>query len=758
MIISMQGNWTISVKSIEAAFAQRYIVSGASSGNGTYDAILNSDPVTVTGTQWSIVILNDPGNGFRLSDTRIKFPLISGGQFIFDIQSNDAGSDKDFNDLVLSCTSPALITDYLIYGNVNLYSNHCLINPCIRRWVVIDTYKKLLDALKIDKLKEIITILYPERIPPFNPNPPDPPDFFTPIMINLTDEVQLPQKTVDVYNRVNTPSTDFLNKSASNNESNLLTNFKLDRTVSLSTQHIKNSIAENYRPGIGKIAEKLRLRCTTEVGANLTLNFAEYDRSISELAGGPYIGNGERNYLGNAVTDMNGNYIFRFTQSFVELVHEIFDDVAGGEDVVVQARPDIIVSIANSLHPAITLFESAPYFNVPQIKRIDFCLPLEKVSPTSLCFNGNLIGSLGNIFIGGSQNINGSLSAVALDRNGYNNHLNSKGIITVHNSMAGFNVDCACWGSLIDVKGCMYNLQRKMNDPLVRYYTIRYKKPGGSWQFVSEAYKHPKFSKRFIPLYDGDLVGPFPTNLNVDGGGLQNVSAYINIQAEVFFDGVDWEFSNLDRYMQLSTAIYEAGVPGKVYFLVEGYDAKGNLVSGAKDLIALYINNRALEYSFGNIEFTSLIESVPCGLYKLKPSEINTPINVQFKAYDQWGFTDFYSLTIGKCPQQIEVDIISPSIIAGTVATGVLASGSNSANTDVMDCPGYFGTLVDFATSGFVTVNIQPSAAEGGWLRAGEQFAILSFGLNAAIRRTNGYNSGVGNPGPSGTAIYLQPK
>ena len=322
MIISMQGNWTISVKSIEAAFAQKYIVTGASSGNGTYDAVINSDSVTVTGTQWSIVILNDPGNGFRLSDTRIKFPVIASGNFIFDIESNDAGSDKDFNDLILTCTSPALITDYLIYGNVNLYSNQCIINPCIRRWVVIDTYKKLLDALKIDKLKEVITILYPERVPGSNPNPPDPIDFFKPMMINLTDEVQLPQKTVDVFNRVKAPTTNFLNETATNAETNnLLTNFKLDKTVSLSAKNIKDSVTAIDKISIGKIADHLRLRCTTEAGANLTLNFDEYDRSIAELAGGPYIGNGDKTYLGNAVTDMNGNYIFRFTQSFDELVH-----------------------------------------------------------------------------------------------------------------------------------------------------------------------------------------------------------------------------------------------------------------------------------------------------------------------------------------------------------------------------------------------------------------------------------------------------
>lgn len=757
MLISMHGNWTISVKSKEASFPQRFVVSGAISGNGTHDVTATTPPVTVTGNQWSLAILNDPGNGFRLSDTRIKFPTIFSGNFVFDIESNDAGGDKDFNDLVLTCTSPASATDYMLYGNVSLYSGFCRFNPCIRRWLVIDTYTQFLEALKVDQLKAAIKDLYPERIPPTNPNPPDPPPFFTPMMINLTDDLPIPQKRVDVFRsvQVNEGSS---KKTAAREMAPSISNFKFDRTVSLSKATSKAVSTTFNRADLAKITDNLRLRCSVEPGVNITLKFSEYDRTAAELAGSAYTGTGDRLQLGHAISDMNGNYIFRFSQSFSELVNEIDNDIPTGEDVAVQARPDIIVSVADSLHPSAILHETAPYFNVPQMRRIDICLPKEKINPSSLCFNGNLIGSLGNVFIGGNQNSAGSLSTAALDRNGYNNHLSASGKITVHNSMAGFGVDCACWGGSIDVKGCMYNLQRKKNDPIVRFYTIRFKKPGGSWQFVTQNYLHPKFSKRFIPFYNGDLVGPHTTSLKVDGAAAQPVPAYINIQAEVFFDGIDWEFSNLDRYAQLNSAIYEAGTPGKVYFLVEGYDAAGNLVPGAKDLIALYINNRPLEYGFGNIDFTGAPEKIPCGLFKLLPSEMNMPLTVQFKAFDAWGFTDFYNLTIGKCPQAIEVDVSSPLSIAGTKSAGVLASGSNANNTDANNCPGYYGTLGDFGTNGFVTVTLQPSAAEGGWLRPGEQFAVLSFGLDAAIRRTNGYNSGIGNPGAHGAAIYLQPK
>ena len=94
MIISMQGNWTIGVKAKNAAFDQRFIVSGAASGNGTH-AGTPGTTVAVTGWQWSIAIQNNPGKGFQLSDTVLKFPHKVGGNYVFEIWSNDAGGDQD---------------------------------------------------------------------------------------------------------------------------------------------------------------------------------------------------------------------------------------------------------------------------------------------------------------------------------------------------------------------------------------------------------------------------------------------------------------------------------------------------------------------------------------------------------------------------------------------------------------------------------------------------------------------------------------
>ncbi|SFV31492.1 hypothetical protein [Thermoflavifilum thermophilum] len=748
MFISMQGNWTISVKSISASFPQRFKVSSADTGNGIYDAAVGMKPVQVTGEQWTIAILNDPGTGFQLSETRLKTPILQGGEYRFDIESNDAGGDQDFNDLILTCSTPALIDDFIIYGHVTLYSGDCLFNPCYRNWLVIDTYPQLIKLLDIPHLKEIIKQYYPERIPPLRitPNPPDPAPDFTPMMIHLVEESQIPPPKANIFQR---RSEAVSPKKGEEKNEMALSHFSFQKQVTVASQ----SFSENIRPvvtseriQVAKIIDQIRWHCTTEPGKQITLNFEEYDRTTSELAGGNYTGLGNRTTLGSAVTDSNGNYIFRFKQTFSELINEILQDVGAGENVFVQWLPDIIVKIKDTFHPSVTLFESAPYYNVAHLKRIDFCLPASLIPVTdSLCFNGNMVGSLGNIFIGGSQNTSGSFSVAALDRNGYNNHLHADGVITVHNAMAGFGVDCACWSGTVDVKGCLFNLQRKKGDPIVRYYTIRFMKPGGSWQYVNETYLHPRFSKRFIPHYHGDMVGPFPTDLHVDGGPLQHVPAYINIQARTFFDGEDWEFTNLDRYMQLQTGIYENGNPGTVYFRIDGYDEQGKPVPGATDLIALFINNKPLNFGLGSIEFTDpSIEYIACGLYRMTSAQMNTPLEIQFKASDAWGFIDHYTLTIGKCPNSISLDITSPPSLIGTVTNGILAHGENAGNTDAHSpsCPGYRGTLQDFATSGYVNVIVQPSASEGGWLRPEESYVVVSGSLVAVKRETNGYNSG----------------
>ena len=138
-------------------------------------------------------------------------------------------------------------------------------------------------------------------------------------------------------------------------------------------------------------------------------------------------------------------------------------------------------------------------------------------------------------------------------------------------------------------------------------------------------------------------------------------------------------------------------------------------------------------------------------------AEMNTPLRLNFKANDAWGFINDYTLSMSKCPSDVEVNVTTPLSMTGN-KTGLLKAGSNASNTDANGCPGYTGTLGDFGTTGFVTVQMQPSAAAGGWLQPNEEFAVVSFGLTANMRRTNGYNSGLEGTYQSSSTFYIQRK
>src|SRR5438046_807646 len=119
MAITMQGSWTVRVKSKSAGYPQRFQIEGSDFSDGTYVGEVSTAQLFVIGSQWSINIQNQPdGQPFQDSDQRITFPTASGGLVSFDIQSNDAGPDVDYNDLVLTCSMPVSASEFIVYGNV----------------------------------------------------------------------------------------------------------------------------------------------------------------------------------------------------------------------------------------------------------------------------------------------------------------------------------------------------------------------------------------------------------------------------------------------------------------------------------------------------------------------------------------------------------------------------------------------------------------------------------------------------------------
>jgi hypothetical protein len=112
-------------------------------------------------------------------------------------------------------------------------------------------------------------------------------------------------------------------------------NLPLDQEVTRGSHASLGSIAAaKLNPDVyldlGKLRDRLKWYCSVKDQPGLLLRFQEYDRTAAELAGGPYTGEGDREFLGLTVTDEVGNYIFRFSRDLGDIVDELDDQVTGG--------------------------------------------------------------------------------------------------------------------------------------------------------------------------------------------------------------------------------------------------------------------------------------------------------------------------------------------------------------------------------------------------------------------------------------------
>ena len=170
MSISMQGTWTITVKSKHAAYNQRFVVQGSTNGKDGVHAGSIGTSVVVAGPQWSVAVENDQGTGNWVpSNERISTPATIGGMLAFDIKSDDGGgsggNDRDYDDLVLTCSLVPSDSEFVLYGKVRSYSGLCRFNPCFPLpYVVIDTPGVLQRSLADARIRGAIEALYPERL------------------------------------------------------------------------------------------------------------------------------------------------------------------------------------------------------------------------------------------------------------------------------------------------------------------------------------------------------------------------------------------------------------------------------------------------------------------------------------------------------------------------------------------------------------------------------------------------------------------
>ena len=371
MAITMQGNWTLRVKGRNAAFAQRFVVSGATTGNGTYDGIVGN-AVFVTGRQWTINVQHRPtGEIWHDSAQRIGLPSVMGGLLQFEIASNDGGLDDDYDDLVLGCSLPASQSDYVVYGAVKTYSGACLFNPGRDDYIVIDSPQHL-GAVRArhPQLSDVIEKLYPVRAEHASD--------ITPLLI----PTGLPNVAVGLLFQsqpLRAPETETTATIGEGTNSNAARLDEIEaQTVSALQTTIKrvpfkpsplragvSRLGHSELEAIAKIRDAaIRFRCHMESAPGLRLRFQEYDRTAAEKGGGPYTGTGLREDLGVAITDEFGNYIFRF--------HRV-PKAATVNTPAISQRPDVIVQV---LGTGFALnFETAPYDNIANLRRIDLCVP-----------------------------------------------------------------------------------------------------------------------------------------------------------------------------------------------------------------------------------------------------------------------------------------------------------------------------------------------------------------------------------------------
>lgn len=111
MLTTIQGNWTITVETHNpSALPQRFIVTGAISGNGTYTGNVGDAPVFVVGNLWQVNIQAaadyDSNPPWTNSDIIKTQTTVQNGQYVFYLNSEDYIQDNSYDDLVLRFTQP----------------------------------------------------------------------------------------------------------------------------------------------------------------------------------------------------------------------------------------------------------------------------------------------------------------------------------------------------------------------------------------------------------------------------------------------------------------------------------------------------------------------------------------------------------------------------------------------------------------------------------------------------------------------------
>lgn len=350
MAITMQGNWTVQVRSRNAAYAQRFVIDGADVGHGAHDGIVGRR-VIVKGAHWTLQVQHrPPREGWRPSMQRLGLPRVEDGRLLVGISSNDGGLDDDYDDLVIDCSLPVRRDEQVVYGQVTSHEGNSPFNPSRDDYLVVDAPvdTRWLCA-RHPALASVVARLYPQRMAApagssVELSPMVIPNGVAGVAVGLVFESRLlPEAEMTrmdedaavaaLQTRVSrVPFQTFTMKAGAE----ALSARELEAVAALQTDLIHQACRLRPEPG-------------------LVLRFQRYHRSAAEIVGEPYRGNGLREELGAAVSDEQGHYVFRFHRREAEVA------------------PDLIVQVSAAGRPP--CFESAPYDRVAHLRRIDVCVP-----------------------------------------------------------------------------------------------------------------------------------------------------------------------------------------------------------------------------------------------------------------------------------------------------------------------------------------------------------------------------------------------
>lgn len=120
MAETFYGAWLIDVVGKDAAFGQRYVVSGSDRADGAYLADIGSPRIQVSGAEWTLALEwnNNVGSGWqpsRVIRQSVTFDINAGLIVVLGVDDNALEyADNDFNDLIIRCQNidPHLIPWY----------------------------------------------------------------------------------------------------------------------------------------------------------------------------------------------------------------------------------------------------------------------------------------------------------------------------------------------------------------------------------------------------------------------------------------------------------------------------------------------------------------------------------------------------------------------------------------------------------------------------------------------------------------------